>query len=89
MNQEFISALGELAHQKNMKKEDLLETIELALIAAYKKNYGHAQNVADVYKRQVCTRLGYARPSDRAAGDQKAGDQPTRGRPGEVSRGLP
>ena len=52
MNQEFISALGELAHQKNMKKEDLLETIELALIAAYKKNYGHAQNVTVTIDRE-------------------------------------
>ncbi len=52
MNQEFISALGELAHQKNMKKEDLLNTIELALIAAYKKNYGHAQNVAVTIDRE-------------------------------------
>ena len=45
MNQEFMSALAEVAEQKNISKEALVETIELALIAAYKKNYGHAQNV--------------------------------------------
>ena len=45
MNQEFITALAELAEDKNISKESLLETIEFALITAYKKNYGHAQNV--------------------------------------------
>lgn len=45
MNQEFITALSEIAEDKNISKESLLETIEFALITAYKKNYGHAQNV--------------------------------------------
>lgn len=45
MNQEFITALTELAEDKNISKDSLLETIEFALITAYKKNYGHAQNV--------------------------------------------
>lgn len=45
MNQEFITALAEIAEDKNISKESLLETIEFALITAYKKNYGHAQNV--------------------------------------------
>lgn len=46
MNQEFITALAELAEDKNISKESLLETIEFALITAYKKNYDHAQNVS-------------------------------------------
>lgn len=45
MNQEFITALAEIAEEKNISKDALLETIEFALITAYKKNYGHAQNV--------------------------------------------
>ena len=45
MNQEFMQALTELAEDKNISKESLLETIEFALITAYKKNYDHAQNV--------------------------------------------
>lgn len=45
MNQEFITALAEIAEDKNISRESLLETIEFALITAYKKNYGHAQNV--------------------------------------------
>ena len=46
MNKEFMSALAEIAEDKNISKESLLETIEFALITAYKKNYDHAQNVA-------------------------------------------
>ncbi len=45
MNQEFMSALTELSASKNIDKEVILEAMEKALIAAYKKNYGHAQNV--------------------------------------------
>lgn len=45
MNQEFMTALTEIAEDKNISKDSLLETIEFALITAYKKNYGHAQNV--------------------------------------------
>ena len=45
MNQEFMTALAELAEDKNISRESLFETIEFALITAYKKNYGHAQNV--------------------------------------------
>ena len=45
MNQEFMTALIEIAEDKNISKDALLETIEFALITAYKKNYGQAQNV--------------------------------------------
>ena len=45
MNQEFMIALSEIAEDKNISKDALLETIEFALITAYKKNYGQAQNV--------------------------------------------
>ena len=45
MNQEFMSALAELSANKGIDKEIILEAIEKALIVAYKKNYGHAQNV--------------------------------------------
>jgi len=37
MNQEFMSALSEIEATKKIKKEVLLETLEQALIAAYKK----------------------------------------------------
>jgi transcription termination/antitermination protein NusA len=40
MNTEFIYALEALEKERGIKKEVLLETIETALISAYKKNYG-------------------------------------------------
>ncbi len=53
MNQEFMSALTELSASKNIDKEVILEAIEKALIAAYKKNYGHAQNVEATINRET------------------------------------
>ncbi len=55
MNQEFMSALTELSASKNIDKEVILEAIEKALIAAYKKNYGHAQNVEATIDRKTGT----------------------------------
>ncbi|OQY09628.1 MAG: transcription termination/antitermination protein NusA [Fusobacteriia bacterium 4572_132] len=40
----FIKALNQLESEKGISKEQLLQTIELALFAAYKKNYGEEQN---------------------------------------------
>jgi N utilization substance protein A len=40
MNTELIYALEALEKERGIKKEVLLETIETALISAYKKNYG-------------------------------------------------
>ena len=45
MNREFIEAIDELEKEKHISKEILLETIESALVSAYKKNYGTSQNV--------------------------------------------
>lgn len=53
MNQEFMSALTELSISKNIDKEVILEAIEKALIVAYKKNYGHAQNVEASIDRET------------------------------------
>ena len=53
MNQEFMSALTEIEATKNIKKEVLLETLEQALVAAYKKNYGHYQGVVVTIDRQT------------------------------------
>lgn len=41
----FLEALEELEKEKGIKKDELIEAIELALLAAYKKNYGEEQNV--------------------------------------------
>jgi len=45
MNAEFIQALNEIARERGIRKELLLDTIEQALISAFKKNFGTAQNV--------------------------------------------
>ena len=45
MNREFIRAIEELEKEKGVSKEILIEAIELALVSAYKKNYGTSQNV--------------------------------------------
>ena len=39
MNQEFIEALREIVDQKGISEDLLFQTIEDALVAAYKKNY--------------------------------------------------
>ena len=45
MNKEFIVAMEELEKEKEVSKELLIEAIEMALLSAYKKNYGTIQNV--------------------------------------------
>ncbi len=44
MNVEFMNALQEIENEKGIKKEVLVEAIEMALISAYKKHYGSTQN---------------------------------------------
>lgn len=41
----FLEALEELEKEKGISKENLLLTVEQALLAAYKKNYGEEENV--------------------------------------------
>lgn len=45
MNVEFIEALDQLAKEKGIEKDTLLEAIEAALISAYKRNFNSAPNV--------------------------------------------
>ena len=44
-NKELISALEDLEHERGIAKEYLLESIEMALVTAYKKNFDSAENV--------------------------------------------
>ncbi len=44
MNSEFMMALEEICTEKKISKEVLLETIQAALISAYKRNYNTSQN---------------------------------------------
>ncbi len=45
MNTDFIAAMEQLEREKGISKELLFEAIELALVSAYKKNYGTSANV--------------------------------------------
>ena len=45
MNHEFMEALDELEKDRGIDKEIIIDTIEQALLTAYKKNFGSAQNV--------------------------------------------
>ncbi|SKC74109.1 transcription termination factor NusA [Maledivibacter halophilus] len=45
MNNELFDALSQLEKEKGISKETLIDAIEAALITAYKKNFGSAQNV--------------------------------------------
>lgn len=49
----FLAALDELEKEKGMLKEELLHSVETALIAAYKKNYGEADNVTVQINRKT------------------------------------
>ena len=52
MNKEFIDAVEELEKERHISKDVLLETVEQALVSAYKKNYGTSQNVRVVIDRE-------------------------------------
>lgn len=45
MSIELLQALEQLGKEKGIEKETLIEALEQALISAYKKNFGSAQNV--------------------------------------------
>ncbi len=45
INKDFFLALDELEKQKGIKKEFFIETLESALVAAYKKNFGESKAV--------------------------------------------
>lgn len=45
INKDFFLALSELEAQKGIKKDFFIETLESALVAAYKKNFGESRPV--------------------------------------------
>jgi len=45
MNRDFMIALGQLERERGISKEILIQAIEAALISAYRRNAGTAQNV--------------------------------------------
>lgn len=53
MNEELLKALDELCGEKGIDKDTILEALEAALIAAYKRNFNSAQNVAVQIDRET------------------------------------
>ncbi len=47
---EFMNAIDDLVKEKGITRELLMDAIESALVAAYKKNYGTSQNVRVVFE---------------------------------------
>ncbi len=45
MNKEFISAINQVCHERQLSRDIVLEAIEAALISAYKRNFGAAQTI--------------------------------------------
>lgn len=45
MSKELLGALSALEEEKGIKKEVVIEALQAALVSAYKRNYGQAQNV--------------------------------------------
>jgi N utilization substance protein A len=61
MNVEFIEALNQLAKEKGIDRETLLEAIEAALISGYKRNFNSAPNAHVDIHRELGTVRVYAR----------------------------
>jgi N utilization substance protein A len=63
MNGEFIDAIAQIAKEKGIQEEVLLEALESALVSAYKKNFGSAQNVKTTINRTTGDVHVYAQKS--------------------------
>ena len=50
---EFVEAIDQLAEEKGIEKELLLEAVEAALVSAYKKNFSSLQNVRVALNRET------------------------------------
>ena len=57
---EFLETLRELSRERSIDEEFLFEAIEAALITAYKRNFGSAQNVRVTLSRDTGTYHVYA-----------------------------
>lgn len=52
MNKELLDALTELCDEKGISPDVILEALDAALVAAYKKNFNSSQNVAVMIDRE-------------------------------------
>ncbi len=61
MNTELLNAFSELGREKGIVPEILFDAVEAALIAAYRKNFGSAQNVRVALDRKTGSMKVYSR----------------------------
>ena len=52
-NKQLIVAIQELEKEKGIKKDYLLDSIETALLTAYRRNYNSQENVKVVVDRET------------------------------------
>ena len=52
-NKQLIVAIQELEKEKGIKKDYLLDSIEAALLTAYRRNYNSQENVKVVVDRET------------------------------------
>jgi N utilization substance protein A len=45
VNKEFISAINQVCHERQLSRDIVIDAIEAALISAYKRNFGAAQTI--------------------------------------------
>ena len=55
MSKELLTALDVLEKEKGVKREVVIEALENALVSAYKRNYGQAQNVEVEFDEKIKT----------------------------------
>ncbi|WP_199426038.1 transcription termination factor NusA [Thermaerobacillus caldiproteolyticus] len=61
MNTQLLDALAELVREKGISQEVLVEAIEAAIVSAYKRNFGQAQNVRVDFNIETGTIRVFAR----------------------------
>ena len=55
MSKEMLRALTVLEEEKGISKDVVITALEAALVSAYKKNYGQAQNVEVEFDQRKAT----------------------------------
>src|SRR5690625_7193728 len=60
MNLELVGALNELERERGISKDILVEAIEAAIVSAYKRHYGAAENVRVQLDQRTGRMRGFA-----------------------------
>ena len=53
MRNEFVQAINQVCAERNLSKEVVIEAVEVALVSAYKRNFGECQNVVAKIDQQT------------------------------------